>query len=160
IVDRVRAHGLAQLGRGNGLVLPAADPGIDDFAKAILLELTQEHVKTARALLCRRCGGRRLTRWSLPGCQQFLQCGRDLRELILHWCALRRLALGRRCLCSERRTDHFIEKSHLEVLLENNHAAPRRDLPGNSVRRVRRLKSAKTLSSLSGPSVPWVAGAP
>jgi hypothetical protein len=68
--------------------------------------------------------------------------------------------LSRRRLGSERRTDHFIEKSHLQVLLEDHHAASRRKLPGNSVRRVRQLKSAKTLSSVRGPSFPRVAGAP
>src|SRR5262249_62353900 len=60
IVDRVGANGLAQLGRRDRLVLPGADPGVDDVAQAVLLELTQEHVETARALLRGRCGGRRL----------------------------------------------------------------------------------------------------
>src|SRR5262249_9606453 len=76
--------------------------------------------ETVRALLRGRCGGRRLpTRHrSLLGRQQFLQCCRDLRKLVLLRRHLRRRVLSWRSLCSQGRTDHFIEKSHLEVLLE------------------------------------------
>jgi hypothetical protein len=123
IIYRFIPEGPPQLGRRNWLVLSGADPRIYHVLKSALFEAIYQHIKAAegallpgRARWCRPRGRRTGARG-----EERRQRRHDWRERILSGWSLSRLSLGRLSLrrlrlCAKGRADHFIKKSHFELL--------------------------------------------